>query len=649
MLSWICLTLLLPTVLPFSPSDAKSALKVCMGSGSPTFPTPTLDELKRMLSSSSSNPEILPLLTCWTTKNVTQGSTSHRYLLYESAARKYASLLSATLQREKGLLLGLPGKGGFGGSPEKWNPLHAALSNKLHVLTLVKDVLQYGSGVDAQRQRLLGLVTNLLKHSSPKDTVQLQAAIATLGLNASSAPPSPAFAHAAVAASGEGTGLIQEGALLHTVAVSSLSPIANALSLQLLRLLLSSTGAPAARGLAQEVDGVGRTPLFLAAASGSATAVRILLGYIDREGPLPVDALGLNPLHLSCAVHSWDAVGVFLEWLGESRAPPFRDPSVACQSLWGEYTLPLALAEVQQGAVKRGIRDTKPPRKNGDDWKKLDPLFPLPPSLNDYGTTTNDTTLPVGTVGADEEFTALHFLSGYYARGLPVLVKGGATHLPMDLSKQSLLSRAGGVNVTVGPIPYGKLFSPRSPAASTVHTVTLAQYVHSLSGGGSKLDAHGTLLSPPDYVFEALDPRVLNNYPPIDLVPHWAKDAVLLEGGEGSSQHTTPLISLTPPPKSQFFLGPPGSGAPFHFHKDAINLLAHGRKRWWLIPPSTALYSTLPVLHWALSHGNGTFYTCIQEEGDALYVPAGWGHAVINLETSIGVAVEWGTSLYVAL
>ena len=55
------------------------------------------------------------------------------------------------------------------------------------------------------------------------------------------------------------------------------------------------------------------------------------------------------------------------------------------------------------------------------------------------------------------------------------------------------------------------------------------------------------------------------------------------------------------------------------------------------------------MLHWALSHGNGTFYTCIQEEGDALYVPAGWGHAVINLETSIGVAVEWGTSLYVAL
>lgn len=31
--------------------------------------------------------------------------------------------------------------------------------------------------------------------------------------------------------------------------------------------------------------------------------------------------------------------------------------------------------------------------------------------------------------------------------------------------------------------------------------------------------------------------------------------------------------------QAQFFLGPAGSGAPFHFHCPAINLLVYGKKR----------------------------------------------------------------------
>ena len=32
---------------------------------------------------------------------------------------------------------------------------------------------------------------------------------------------------------------------------------------------------------------------------------------------------------------------------------------------------------------------------------------------------------------------------------------------------------------------------------------------------------------------------------------------------------------------------------------------------------------------------------CEQRAGDILYVPAGWGHAVVNEEPSVGVAVEF--------
>ena len=32
---------------------------------------------------------------------------------------------------------------------------------------------------------------------------------------------------------------------------------------------------------------------------------------------------------------------------------------------------------------------------------------------------------------------------------------------------------------------------------------------------------------------------------------------------------------------------------------------------------------------------------CVQRPGDVVYVPENWGHAVVNVEASIGVAFEF--------
>ncbi len=42
---------------------------------------------------------------------------------------------------------------------------------------------------------------------------------------------------------------------------------------------------------------------------------------------------------------------------------------------------------------------------------------------------------------------------------------------------------------------------------------------------------------------------------------------------------------------AQFFVGPAGSGAPFHFHNNALNTLAWGMKRWYLAPPAVTPFS----------------------------------------------------------
>lgn len=49
--------------------------------------------------------------------------------------------------------------------------------------------------------------------------------------------------------------------------------------------------------------------------------------------------------------------------------------------------------------------------------------------------------------------------------------------------------------------------------------------------------------------------------------------------------------------EGQFYLGPPASGAPAHWHSSAINVMAFGNKRWALFPPNNgSFYSIKPSM-----------------------------------------------------
>ena len=97
---------------------------------------------------------------------------------------------------------------------------------------------------------------------------------------------------------------------------------------------------------------------------------------------------------------------------------------------------------------------------------------------------------------------------------------------------------------------------------------------------------------------------------------------------------------------TQFFLGPAGSGAPPHYHKHAWNALAYGRKRWFLWPPAAAMYSSMPIRRWLEEVLPGlpphlAPLEVTQEAGDVIFVPAGWGHATLNLAASVGLSEEF--------
>ena len=89
-----------------------------------------------------------------------------------------------------------------------------------------------------------------------------------------------------------------------------------------------------------------------------------------------------------------------------------------------------------------------------------------------------------------------------------------------------------------------------------------------------------------------------------------------------------------------------------HYHSQALNALVRGSKKWFLRHPTFAHYDRTPVREW-LRRKDGAAYAvrgaaedrpplieCVQRAGDILFVPSGWGHAVLNLEEVAGFAVE---------
>lgn len=132
-------------------------------------------------------------------------------------------------------------------------------------------------------------------------------------------------------------------------------------------------------------------------------------------------------------------------------------------------------------------------------------------------------------------------------------------------------------------------------------------------------------------------------------------------------------------PRPQLYLGLPGTGAPLHSHKTAVNVLASGRKLWLLLPPAAASYSTLhpsrlfaAISRYRRRAGNLPLWAeevirrtvdvdaahdswlvgvrpeasvlCLQQAGDILVVPSGWAHAVLNVADASGGSVVSGVA-----
>ncbi len=96
----------------------------------------------------------------------------------------------------------------------------------------------------------------------------------------------------------------------------------------------------------------------------------------------------------------------------------------------------------------------------------------------------------------------------------------------------------------------------------------------------------------------------------------------------------------------QWYLGSSRTGANDHYHGHAFNVLLHGAKRWFLTPTPFASYSNKTAWEWYQNDfprlkDAHQITECMQFGGEVMYVPSGWGHAVLNTATSIGFSGEF--------
>lgn len=229
-----------------------------------------------------------------------------------------------------------------------------------------------------------------------------------------------------------------------------------------------------------------------------------------------------------------------------------------------------------------------------------------------------------------DSISAEDFYTQYLLPGRPVMLRGLAARqkwaVRQKWTKENLLKQYGSLRVMTGPVPYGKQFGLKQRRGK------LATILKEAGEGKGKVDEAGN----PYYIFtDVADDdsdsanKLKSDYP---FRPEFLN-------------HNHPSANYTSAHSHQFFVGGIGQGAPVHFHGDAWNVCVYGQRRWFLFPPSTAIYSNVPTKQWlAEDYPNLTPeqrpLECMQRGGDVIFVPSMFGHGTYTVQESVGVAVE---------
>ena len=365
--------------------------------------------------------------------------------------------------------------------------------------------------------------------------------------------------------------------------------------------------------------GSGETLLMAASRAGFSEIVRLLLeAGADVRAVASGGRDGTTALHLA-ASHGYLDVAAALLGAGADRDATDsvrRTPSElvprhlpALRTLVGGASAgvasdtPLSEVDVREKAIERKL-------KGGELWSDgwaedvASEFQPDSPGCADIDVVSN-ISLEV-------------FLRDYYMTK-PLLIRGAAADRKLTAAEFSELF--GAAELKTSKLPYGPTYGVPGSLTSA------SSFLKASMTGAPPAPADG---GPPDYVF---DDEIFRRSPR------------LLAGLRGKRpwDSTEAVARACNNVKQQLIVGPMRSAAHFHFHQDAFNVLYVGQKRWWLVPPGSRFASNEHLTAWKAGSSAPAVGTteCMQDAGDAMYVPHMWTHAVANVRASVAVATEF--------
>lgn len=362
-----------------------------------------------------------------------------------------------------------------------------------------------------------------------------------------------------------------------------------------------------------EQDTFGETAMHVAAFNGNEAAVRLLIAIgADADHP----GRGMTPVEMASLRGYEDVLAALVE--GDARMSPMAE----------ELAL-LSMREPMEGAP--GAESTHKSTSKGGlgtdsgGWETDETIQ----SAADLHSCNLAGRLPDIV---DAKDASADLFEQFYHTKRPLVVRGAAFKWDFrsKWTSEKMLKKFGKRKVDYGAVPYSSFFNG---------TLERGPLERAVSG------ARGDY-----YIFTAADANEL-----VEDVLEFGKAPLPLPTlFQDSNLAADPKIL-------QFYLGGPSTGAPVHFHDDAWNALAFGRKRWFLWEPDSAFYRKDATMEWATHHLEKHCNTCklsiveragaehpcpiefVQYPGDVVYVPRGFAHATLNIQTSIGFAVEFQT------
>ena len=223
------------------------------------------------------------------------------------------------------------------------------------------------------------------------------------------------------------------------------------------------------------------------------------------------------------------------------------------------------------------------------------------------------------------------FYRNYFITGRPVVLRGQTPQMELDMFTKKRWSQTKKFHpdqtFKVGPTAYPRLTNQEHCKDD--------MSINELEEGKACEE------TPEKPMVHAFHPRMADFEA---LYPDFRGEVLDKRGGFRSVKQFFSLVEERFDLVWQVFFGGDGSGATYHWHEAAFNILYVGIKEWKIAPPMYRGYTGMTPQKVAATLDEKISLTCLQQPGDLFYIPNFWGHSTINHGFTIGAAgilTEW--------